>query len=165
MKHKLIVLLTILISVSSAVEAGTIDIGGSGNNEFVQSVVGTWANSQTISFSESGTYTMSLTDFSFGQSFETLGVMISTSVHTVARIIISADDIKNQSLTFNINEGRDYWLSVFALTGDKKVGAFGVNVVDGTLAPVPLPPAIVFFGTALLGFGSFIRQRKSTRNV
>ena len=142
--------------------AGTVNIAGTGKSDFVDSVVGLRAETKNISFSESGTYTLTLTDFKFGDTFNYLGVQVATSVSSIAQIVIAAGELNRQSITFAINSG-DYYLSIFGITGKKRVGSFGVNFAEGDVAPspVPLPPALVFMLTSLLGLISFKRQRKA----
>jgi MYXO-CTERM domain-containing protein len=43
---------------------------------------------------------------------------------------------------------------------DQAAAPFGVQVTVADAAPVPLPPAVWLFGTAMLGFGALVRRRR-----
>lgn len=144
--------------------AASVDISGiegvdSGNGgSFVKTSYGVWADNGKISFDESGRYTMQLSDLSFSDSYEHVGAMISTTSESIAKIeLIDGEPVNLNPVTFVVDKG-EYWLSFFAVTNsDSNLGTFGFDV---TAAAVPLPPAALFMGTALLGLASFSRQRK-----
>lgn len=150
------------LGLSVAANAATVDIARTGESELIQTIAGVWTNNQKISFSETGSYTMTLTDYLHGERLDYMGVMVSTSLHKIVDIVISSGDIARMSKTFELTQG-EYWLSIFALTGDSNFGSFGVDFTAGDLAPVPLPSAFIFMATSLLGFASFVRQRKAAR--
>lgn len=141
------------------VDISNIDGVDSGNGgSFVKSTYGVWVDNGKISFDESGSYSMQLTDFSFADTYEHVGAMISTSSESIAQIELrNGEPLDLNPVTFVVEEG-EYWLSLFAIAGgSSNTGTFSLDI---GAAAVPLPPAALFMGTALLGLVSFSRQRK-----
>ena len=119
-------LLAVTFCAASCAHAGSVEILGqtSGSAEIQKSVIGVWSTNQRISFSESGRYTMVLSDFGstnkkFGDSFSYLGAMISSSADNIASINVGNEmNTGNTLLSFDVTKG-EYWLSLFAITDSR----------------------------------------------
>lgn len=169
-KHPLSILM--LACASSIASAGNVDIVGAEGAEIQKTVIGVWSENQKISFQSAGTYSIYLTDFGsttkkFASSFNYLGAMISSTADNLASVTLSNNSTAAHSLmTFNITQGGDYWLSMFAITdSNTNVGTFNLSVFQGDVAPVPLPASFWLMSTSLLGFFSFLRQSKASRKA
>lgn len=170
MKHKTLTQLflgALAIVFCQLVTAANIDISdidgvdSDKGQQIVKTTYGVWVDNGKIYFDEAGTYTMQLTDLSFAETYEHVGAMISTTTESIAKIELkNGDPIDLNPISFVVEEG-EYWLSFFAIANsNSNVGTFGFDVA----AAVPLPPAALFMGTALLGLVSFSRQRKQLQS-
>lgn len=101
-----------------------------------------------------GTYTATLTDFSFPEKFSTLGLSITSFVDDSLNLGSLFGD---GSFTFNASGAGTYYANVFGVPGDTfGVGLYGVQVSS----VVPLPPAVLFLVSGLAVFAAFGRGGK-----
>lgn len=175
MKLKTILKLPLAILALSAsinaTHASNIDVLSSQDFEMQKTVVGVWSTNDRISFSKSGTYSILLSDFglspnNFGDSFNYLGAMISSSTHNKASVELNQNSSAGHSFfTFDITAG-EYWLSMFAITDSRSnAGTFNFRILEGATNPVPLPAAFWLMLTSVLGLISFARQRRANKSV
>jgi hypothetical protein len=134
--------------------AAKVDIAASGSDAWNKTVVGTYVKNTKIKFSEGGTYTLSLQDADFGANFEMLGAMISSPSTKYVDMVLAPDQ-KLLSQRFTLQQGGDYFLSVFAITDSVKNPATFSLAVNA----VPLPSAVIFMASALMGLVAFVRRR------
>lgn len=162
-----------LLCASTASYAGSVDIIGRNGSEVQKTVIGVWASNEKINFQSSGKYSMLLTDFGstpqqFGDNFNHLGAMISdSSGHNLGSITLDRNSsVANTFFTFDVGTAGDYWLSIFAITdSSSNTGTFNLNMLQGDVAPVPLPAAFWFMATSLLGLVSFTRQNRAAKKA
>lgn len=163
----------LLLCMSSITNASSVDIIGYNNAEIQKTVVGVWSTNNKVNFNNAGTYSILLTDFglgsakspSFGNNFNYLGAMISSSYGNIASATFDKNSKDpNVFLSFDITTPGDYWLSLFAVTdSNMNVGTFNVSLLDGNISPVPLPASFWLMATSLLGLFSFFRQSKAAK--
>lgn len=154
-----------LISLAGFSNAATVSIESYIDSEnpagFSQSVVGSWGFTDRITFTETGKYSLQLTDFGENEAFGTfdyLGAFITSSADKIAGFSLGNKVLNNNldSVVFDIEQG-EYWLNVLAVTnGSFDVGLMGLNVMEYTA--VPLPPAFMFMLTSLLGLIAYKRK-------
>ena len=104
----------------------------------------------TISESQAGTYTATLTDFSFPHSLQTLEMTLTDPVDHEVKHLTGPG-----TFTFNATPGL-YTANVYGISGGSlQLGLYGLSVVSGGTppAPVALPPALILLASALLVFG------------
>lgn len=143
-----------LCLLTAPVFAAKVEIAASGEDVWNKTVVGTYVKNTKINFSEAGIYTLSLKDTDFGANFEMLGAMISSPSAKYIDLVLAPDQLV-QSARFNIQNGGDYFLSVFAITDSiKNPATFSLAV-----SAVPLPSAVIFMSSALMGLVAFMRRR------
>lgn len=162
--------ITLMFSLLPAMAmADSVDVLNTDTAEIQKTVIGVWAANEKITFANSGTYSILLTDFGmtqpgFGNSFNYLGAMISSSTDNLAAVTFDhSNNVANKFLSFDVVAG-DYWLNIFAVTDSKtNAGTFNFQVLEGDLNPVPLPASFWLMATSLLGLFSFIRQSRSNK--
>ncbi len=162
-----------LLCAASASQAAAVDIIGRKDSEIQKTVIGVWATNEKVNFQSSGKYSMLLTDFGsspqkFGDNFQHLGAMISdSSGHNLGSITLDRNSsVANTFFTFDVGSAGDYWLSIFAITdSNSNAGTFNLNMLQGDVAPVPLPAAFWFMATSLLGLVSFTRQNRAAKKL
>ncbi len=144
----------LLVGASQMSMAASIEIAASGSGEWNKKVAGTYVKNTKISFSDAGRYTISLQDTNVGGDFETLSAMISSPSTKYADLVLSpAISLKQQN--FTIDKAGDYFLNVFAVVDPFKNPAnFSLSV-----SAVPLPSAVIFMSSALMGLVAFMRRR------
>lgn len=145
---------TVLCVGSLPAFAAKVEISASGTGTWNKTVVGTYVKNTKINFSDAGIYTLSLGDSDFGANFEMLGAMISSPSTKYVDLVLAPDQLMN-SARFNIQKGGDYFLSVFAITDSIKNPATFSLAVNA----VPLPSAVIFMSSALMGLIAFMRRR------
>lgn len=157
----------IILSLSHFVQAGSVSINSYASAQnpggFAQSVVGSWGFSDRITFTESGSYSLQLTDFGSSESFNSfdyLGAFITSTSEKVASFTFSNGAASSEGpVIFDIDQG-EYWLNVLAVADSTfDLGLLGVNVTEYTA--VPLPPAFMFMLSALLGLVAYGRKKMS----
>jgi hypothetical protein len=162
----------VLLCTSCFTQAASVDIINYGSPEIQKTVIGVWATNEKISFQSAGKYSILLTDFgltqqSFGNNFNHLGAMVSSSYGNLGSVTFDKNSTNpNAFLTFDVTTAGDYWLSLFAITDSSaNVGTFNVSMLQGDVSPVPLPAAFWFMATSLLGLVSFARQNRASRKL
>lgn len=89
-----------------------------------------------------GNYLARLTDYEFPVAFDQLALTIVTNGEVVATLETGGD------LGFSISAPGRFFAIVFGTTGDlSQLGLYGLQIAD--LAPVPVPAALLLFGSAL----------------
>jgi hypothetical protein len=117
--------------------------------------VGTYIKNTKIRFSEAGKYTISLQDTGFDANFEMLGAMISSPSTKYVDMVLAPESMYN-SRQFTVDKAGDYFLKVFAITDSIQDPArFSLSV-----NAVPLPSAVIFLSSALMGLVAFMRRRR-----
>ena len=161
----------------SSVQAGRVNLDSLDSNQypvvissfnnsknpagFAGLVVGKWAFADSVTFSESGSYQLTLTDFGASRGlnpFNFLAAFISTSSSIVGGFLSGGSGSAfSGSWEFNLTEG-DYWLSVLAVADPYLgFGVFGLNIEP---TAVPLPAAGWLLLTSLIGLAAFGRRRR-----
>ena len=107
-----------------------------------------------------GEYQLTLSDFVFPNTFATLGAVVTTESHVVARLFLD-DDNTQDTMTFEITEVDSYYLSILGVaTGGFNLGLYGVELKNVGISAVPLPlPAFMFLSGIVL-LGAFKRKPK-----
>jgi|GEM_PF-5036069 len=150
------VLLTMALAggVSQLTHAASVDIAASSSDAWNKTVVGTYVKNTKIHFSDSGKYTINLQDTGFVGNFEMLGAMISSPATKYVDMVLSPEQrLKQQN--FTIDKAGDYFLSVFAIADSiNRPATFNLSV-----NAVPLPSAVIFMSSALMGLVAFMRRR------
>jgi hypothetical protein len=93
----------------------------------------------------------------YGLTFNVQGSGASLAFHTLD-FTISAAGLTLASLVSNQLAGGDAGVFFLDVINNNRAGA-PTGEINFTLAPVPLPPAALLFGTALVGLG-FLRRRR-----
>jgi hypothetical protein len=138
--------------------AAKVDIAATGSDSWNKTVVGTYVKNTKIKFSEGGKYTISLKDTDFGANFDMLGAMISSPSTKYVDMVLSPNEL-SKSRQFTLQNGGDYFLSVFAITNSfTNPATFSLSV-----NPVPLPSAVIFMSSALMGLAAFVRRRSRSK--
>ena len=89
-----------------------------------------------------GNYLARLTDYEFPVAFDQLALTIVTNNEVVATLETDGD------VGFSISAPGRFFAIVFGATGDSsQLGLYGLQIAD--LAPVPVPAALLLFGSAL----------------
>jgi len=105
----------------------------------------------TLAGMDSGSYTLSLTDFEFPEALDYLGVSITTATDLVGQLLLGNDEVSN-TMSFLIDSPDTYYLSVFGMAGSAyNVGMYGIELSKVGVSAVPLPPAAFLFFTGLIG--------------
>ena len=143
-------------------------------------VQGTRFTTDEIELSGSGEYQLKLTDFNFGSEFSSLMVTITNGTETILSdegesFFIDYSNLEqyesnngafSDSWTFEADAG-DYFLTLWAEVGnpqDADIGLYGVRLTSfelDSVVPVPLPPALVFLGSALIPLAGYSRRKKN----
>lgn len=156
------VLLTVALvgGASQMTQAASVDIAASGADAWNKTVVGTYVKNTKIHFSDSGKYTINLQDTNFVGNFEMLGAMISSPSTKYVDMVLSPEQrLKQQN--FTIDKAGDYFLSVFAISDSiNRPATFNISV-----NAVPLPSAVIFMSSALMGLVAFMRRRVAQARV
>ena len=115
--------------------------------------------SNDFTISDAGTYKATLTDFSFPQSLQQLGLIVTDGgTNQLARL----DGPGN--FTFDATPGT-YTANIYGIAGGSlQLGLYGISIAlddgsVGNLAPVALPSALILLVSALLVFGGVARRR------
>jgi hypothetical protein len=154
MQLRTVFLATALLGASQIATAASVDIAASGSGDWSKTVVGTYVKNTKITFSDSGKYQINLQDAEFGAKLDMLGAMISSPSTKYVDLVLSPDQTFKQQ-NFTIDRAGDYFLSVFALSSDfRKPATFNLSV-----NAVPLPSAVIFMSSALMGLVAFVRRR------
>ncbi len=162
-KKRLLICLSVVAACvtgfSQNAAAATASISGQNSNEFVQTVQGTYVYNTTISFDEPGAYKITLTDFNFPNTFDALGVMVSTAKDKVVDVV-SYDHEGSLSKYFNADAGQ-YYMSLFAVSDRQlNLGSFGLVFDAASPAEVPLPPALILLMSGVMTLMGFARRRQ-----
>lgn len=114
--------------------------------------------------STAGTYKASLADYHYGDAFDSLRFTVtaeSTFGNTMNILSAPGDD------TFYATPGVYYATFAGAMSDNHSVGLYGVQIklmdmasVPSTPAPIPLPPAIWLFVSALASTGLWFKKNK-----
>lgn len=139
----------VLLMSSIAVQAAPVVY------EDVSFFCGTAEQAEQFTINNAGTYSATLTDFKFPNSFTAnFGLMVSTSVAEMGQTLGPG------SFTFEATPGT-YWASVFGVPGGSlNMGLFGVRVemlASAVPSPVPLPGGLVLLASALVAYVGFGR--------
>lgn len=168
-----------LLLLSHTATAAVVD--GYSSYEEMNFVQGTRFATETLEFSQSGRYDLVLTDFNFGSQFENLMVTITTGADS----LLSEDGesfmidyanpeqyedgngIFTDNWTFEADAGSYFltlWADVEGSSIDNNIGFYGLKISGKEIyqpqANVPLPPALLFLGTALIPLAGFRRRRR-----
>ncbi len=166
-----------LLLLSQAASAAVVPSVIYENRDFVQ---GSLFSTEAIELTQSGEFELTLTDFNFGSQFENLMVTITTGTDTILSdegeaFFIDYDDLEQYegnngvfsgTWTFEAGAG-DYFLTLWADVGnsqDTDIGFYGVELAALQFDPVvtvPLPPALVFLGSALIPLAGYSRRKRS----
>ena len=143
-------------------------------------VQGSRFSTEQIELTNPGQYELMLTDYNFGSQFDTLMVTITTGVdeilseegesffidHTDPGQYESDNDTYFNSWTFTADAGT-YFLNLWADVNNPQyndIGYYGVMLSGLRLdpvVPVPLPPALVFLGSALVPLAGYSRRKRN----
>lgn len=156
------------LGVASTSFAGAVNIAGTDGAEIQKTVIGVYSSNEKVHFNSAGSYSIVLTDFGstdkqFGQQFNYLGAMVSSSYDNIGSAELNKYSTgAHDFYSFDITEAGDYWLSMFAITNsDSNAGTFNMSIVQGDVNPVPLPASFWLMATSLLGLASFARQNRA----
>ena len=169
-----------LLLLSQTTSAAVVEELVYEDKNFVQA---TRFTTDEIQFSNSGEYKLTLSDANFGSHFDSLMVTITNGTETILSdegesFFIdysnpekyegnSDSGVFSESWTFQADAG-NYFLTLWAEVGDPlgtDFGYYGVRLTTMVLDPivtVPLPPALVFLGSALIPLASFSRRKRHT---
>ncbi|MGA9030936.1 MAG: hypothetical protein WB402_00220 [Sulfuricaulis sp.] len=142
--------LWLLLGASNLANASTVPVF-----EYVDTIIGPAAGESTsFTIAAPGSYIATITDLTFfpGSSFGTVALGISTSLHlfgSTALVSPSAND--SASFPFTATPGKYFSNVVGTCTG---LCSYGVEITA-----VPLPPAILLFGSGIFGL-MLISRRK-----
>lgn len=148
---------------ASICQAGSVEFGDY-DGSIVKTVTGVWSYNEKVEFSSSGTYKLNFADLNFGDQFDYVGAMISTSTQKLASITFTNGQPSSMlPLEFQVGE-QEYWLSIFAFTNSaSSVGTLGLDIDwVSDVSEVPAPPALILMLSSLLGLGSVFRRRQKT---
>ncbi len=143
-------------------------------------VQGSRFTTEQIELSSSGEYELTLTDFNFGSQFDSLMITITSGTETIlsnqgelfyidyenTEQYESDNGIFSDSWSFSVEDSGDYFLTLWADVGnpyDADIGFYGVKLTTMMLDPVvtvPLPPALVFLGSALIPLAGYSRRKR-----
>jgi hypothetical protein len=150
----------LLVGVNTIVLAAPVNISVSNSDTWNKSVVGTYIKNTKISFSNAGSYTLNLQDADSSSNFEMLGASIFSPSVKYVDLVLGVDN-KSISRDFKIDKAGDYFLNVFAITDSiANPTAFSLSV-----NAVPLPSAVIFLSSALMGLVAFMRRRPARSKV
>ncbi|MFO1367850.1 MAG: hypothetical protein U1F46_02570 [Marinagarivorans sp.] len=150
----------VLAAASNLSQAASVDIAASGSDAWNKTLVGTYVKNTKIHFSDSGKYTINLQDTGFVGNFEMLGAMISSPSTKYVDMVLAPEQ-KTKQQNFNIDKAGDYFLSVFAISDSiNRPATFNLSV-----NAVPLPSAVIFMSSALMGLVAFMRRRNQQAKV
>lgn len=111
-----------------------------------------------FTISQAGTYTAKLADFGFPESFQTIGLTISTFVNDQLNL---GSVFGPGSFNFTAAAPGTYYASLMGQAGDTfGLGLYGVQVTEFGPAAVPLPSAVLFLLSGLAVFAAFGRGGK-----
>lgn len=150
-----VALVTLLFWIGQgSVMAGMVvyeDIGFMSTNE-------TSSQLESFTIGNAGAYQIKLMDFSFPESFKSLGVLIARDSSDGYQEVIRLDTQGEK--VFDADAGT-YYAALFGQTGDMLgIGLYGIKISQLDLpAPVPLPAALWLLGSALASL--FVLKRKS----
>ncbi len=149
--------MTLLVSTA---QAGTVTFGSTGEIGSSSSEVnGVWAFNESVTFSDSGRYNMTLADV--GPSvFTVFRATLYEGSNKFIELLLSEDTPLSTDGFFDI-DGGDYYLYLFAITdGATNFGAFEVtfDLLGGSSA-VPIPASVVLLISALAALGAFVRRK------
>ena len=89
-----------------------------------------------------------------------LGAMISSPSTKYVDMVLAPEQ-KTKQQNFNIDKAGDYFLSVFAISDSiNRPATFNLSV-----NAVPLPSAVIFMSSALMGLVAFMRRRNQQAKV
>ncbi len=107
----------------------------------------------------------------------TAGRLEDLSVASLTGTTLVAFDIATLTFTANgagstaidlelgsLNAGKDVWTDSSGLNDAMPTFVDGSVTVTGGTSPVPVPPALLLFGSGLIGLGSIARKKKNTRS-
>ena len=137
-------------------------------------------STEQIELTNPGQYELMLTDYNFGSQFDTLMVTITTGVdeilseegesffidYTNPGQYEGDNGIYSDSWTFTVDAGT-YFLNLWADVNNPQyndIGYYGVRLSGLRLdpvVPVPLPPALVFLGSALVPLAGYSRRKRN----
>lgn len=113
----------------------------------------------SFSIAQAGTYTVKLADFVFPESFQAIGLSITSFVDDQLSL---GSIVGPGSFNFNASSPGTYYASVFGQAGSTfGLGLYGVQVTEFGPAAVPLPSAVLFLLSGLAVFAAFGRGGKS----
>ena len=147
---KTILGMSVLISAvfGATAEAATVayqDVG------FIR---GVGDQSESFSVASSGSYRVTLTDFSIPGTFDLLSLSVTTDKSLINLIDVSG------SFDFNADVGTTYFANLYGIAGGNlDLGLYGISVesIAGTVAPVPVPASLFMMVSALAAMGAFGR--------
>lgn len=144
----------LLLGASSPLSASTTPIF-----DQVGTIVGPAdAESMPFTIAAPGSYMATITDLTFfpGASFGTVALGISTSSHLFgSTFLVSPSANDSASFTFTATPGK-YFSNVVATCAG--LCSYGVEITA-----VPLPPAILLFGSGIIGMIMICRRRSNAR--
>jgi hypothetical protein len=139
---------------SMGAHAAFVDIAGPDTNSIQKKVVGTYSKATTIEFSQNGNYQINYKDLGLVPEFALFGAAISQQGTSVVDLVLNDGSLQGAK-QFSLLKGT-YDLNIFAITNiANNFGEFKLEV-----NPVPLPSAVIFLSSALMGLIAFCRRRK-----
>ena len=155
--YQLALTTTLLAYAQHAAWAAPVEIATTGNGSWEREVQGTYIKNTKIKFSDAGKYTINLQDVNIGTNFDMLGASISSissPANKYVDMVLKPDQL-SASRDFSITQAGDYFLNIFSISDARANPAkFSLSV-----NAVPLPSAVIFLSSALMGLVAFMRRR------
>jgi hypothetical protein len=139
--------------------AGTVDPNAFGTGHAFSSTHFSLATGGSFSNSPFGTFTSAIqADCTKGNCGPTLGISYSFHILNFAGLVTATNLFHNLAIAFAVD------ISRFGCSGYGCTGVVGAVIGDNNTPPppVPLPPALLLFGSALIGLGVVSRRRRRT---
>ena len=135
-------------AIATGGDLGTLNLGDDAAFAYVH-------NGNGITFADEWTFTLS-SPGNVSVFLEDEDVSFSTAFFSIDGLSGGIDGLPDDGLVFTVN-GLAAGLHTLYVAG-KTVGDFG-GFYSGVLTAVPLPPAVILFGSVLFGFSVVARKR------
>lgn len=122
--------------------------------EDLQFLSGSGASTASFIVSAPGTYSATLTDFAFPETFETLALAITTATSTLLSLA------EPGTVEFMLEDVGTFFVTVFGTTrAPQNLGLYGLEIAAVDVgAPIPLPGALPLLLGALAWLGAARRR-------